>query len=247
MTIVIPEEYHIKAALQKQRVHCISNQNALRQDIRALRIGILNIMPAAESYEFSLLFPLGRSIIQIVPVWLKLKNHAYRSSSREHLDNHYLYFEEAVRHKHLDGLILTGAPVESIPFAEVNYWEELTAIIKYARQHVASTLGICWGGLALARYMGLEKENYREKLFGIFKTKNINRRHRITGEHDDYFWCPQSRHAGIADQVLEKQQEQGKLNLLAYAEEAGYTILESADKRFLMHLGHPEYDANRLV
>ena len=245
--IVLPQNYHIKQTLENANILCIDQDQAVKEDIRALRIGILNIMPKAETYEFSLLNPLGQSVIQIEPVWIRLKTHAYQSSDHEHLDSLYVSFKEAINDKHLDGLLLTGAPVEEMPFEEVNYWDEMTRILKYAKNNIASTFGICWGGLALARFLGIEKEHYDQKLFGVFETKNTNIHHRITGNMDDIFWCPQSRHSGISDEVLELERDKGNINLLAYSEEAGYTIFESMDSRFLMHLGHPEYEPQRLV
>ena len=247
MTIIIPDKYHIKAALEKQRIQCISDAAASRKDIRPLRIGVLNIMPKAQEYEYNLLIPLGRSIIQIEPIWIKLESHGYKSSSADHLKHFYVSFKDAIKEKHLDGLIVTGAPVEEIPFEEVNYWDEVMNILDYAKENIASTMGLCWGGLALAKYIGIEKTSYREKLFGVFRTKNLDQNHPITGDLDDYFWTPQSRHAGIEDKVIEKAQKDGLVNLLAYSEDTGYTMFESSDHKFLAHLGHPEYRTNRLV
>jgi len=247
MTVVVPEDYHAKEALQKRNISCITREQALKQDIRALRIGILNIMPQAETYEYNLLFPLGRTLIQIEPVWIRLNTHLYKSTSHSHLDNLYVSMEKATEEKHLDGLIITGAPVEEIAFEEVSYWKEITEIMSFARDNIASTLGICWGGLALAKYIGIEKMRYEKKLFGIYEIKNIARDHEVTGELDDVFLCPQSRHSGIHDDVLEKEQEKGNINLLAHAPETGYVIFESSDKNFIMHLGHPEYNSQRLI
>ena len=247
MTIVLPEDYHAKKALEERRISCITKEEALHQDIRALRIGLLNIMPQAENYEFELLFPMGRSIIQINPVWIRLKTHKYNSTRKEHLDKLYVTFEEAVAERHLDGLIVTGAPVEEMPFEKVTYWQEIEDIMSYARSNIASTLGLCWGGLALTKFMGIEKEPYREKMFGVFETKNMNRNHRIIGEMDDIFWCPVSSHSGISDKVLENERDKGNINLLAYSEDAGYIIFESTDGRFLVYLGHPEYNTERLI
>ncbi len=247
MTIVLPKDYHAKTALEKSRVICISTEEALREDIRALRIGILNIMPKAESYEFSLLHPLGRSVMQIEPVWIKLKTHKYQSSDQDHLDKMYVPFEEAVSREPLDGLIVTGAPVEEIPFEEVVYWEEIKRILKYARHNIASTLGFCWGGFALAKYLDIDKMVVPKKIFGVFEAANLNREHPVTGEMDDVFWCPQSRHAGIPDEMLEMERDKGNIHLLAHAKGAGYLIFESSDQRFLIHLGHPEYEPMRLV
>ena len=247
MTIVLQKDYHAKSALEQRRVLCVSHEQALKEDIRALRIGILNIMPQAEKYEISLLHPMGRSIMQIEPVWIKLHLHSYNSSNKEHLDHLYIPFEEAIDQKILDGLVVTGAPVEEIPFEDVIYWPELKRIFKYARNNIACTLGMCWGGLALAKFMGIPNVVYDKKLFGVFKTRNLDSNHRVTGDMDDVFWCPQSRHAGIQDKVLEQERDKGNINLLAHAPEGGYSIFESSDHRFLMHLGHPEYDPQRLI
>jgi len=245
--IVVPKDYHIKNDLENANIQCITHAEAIKEDIRALRIGILNIMPQAESYEYSLLQPLGQSIIQIEPVWIRLKTHTYSSSDKKHMDSLYITFEKAIEKAYLDGLLLTGAPVEEIPFEEVTYWDEIMRILKYARHNIASTLGICWGGLALAKYLGIEKELSPKKIFGAFETKNLNRKHRITGNMDDVFYCPQSRHSGISDKVMEAERDKGTINLLAHAGQAGYIIFESSDQRFLMHLGHPEYEPERLV
>jgi homoserine O-succinyltransferase/O-acetyltransferase len=247
MTIVVPRDYHGISALESRQVQCVTSDDALREDIRALRIGILNIMPKAQTYEFSLLQPLGRSVMQIEPIWIRLRTHVYNSSDQTHLDKLYVPFEEAVSRARLDGLIVTGAPVEEIPFDEVSYWEEIKRILKYARKNVTSTLGICWGGLALAKYLGIDKVAYEKKVFGVYKTVNLNRDHHITGEMDDWFWCPQSRHSGIDDAILEHERDVGNINLLAHADGAGYVIFESADAKFLIHLGHPEYEPVRLV
>lgn len=247
MTVILPDDYHARTALVDNRVVCISHEEALRQDIRPLRIGILNVMPKAETYEYTLLHPLGRSIIQVEPLWLRLEQHRYSSSNRQHIEALYMTFEQAIGKAPLDGLILTGAPVEELEFEEVFYWAELKQILQYAREHIVSTLGICWGGLALAKLCGVDKTMLPSKLFGVFPNRNLVRDHRITGDTDDVFWCPQSRHSGILDQDLERAQEQGKVTLLSHSPEAGYSIFESRDQRYLMHLGHPEYEPERLV
>jgi homoserine O-succinyltransferase len=247
MTIVLHKDYQIKKDLEKNRILCKTQDQALKEDIRALRIGVLNIMPQAETYEYSLLYPLGRSVLQIEPVWIRLNTHQYSSTDRLHLENFYVPFETAVKSQRLDGLIVTGAPVEDVEFEEIRYWEELNRILRYARNNVASTLGICWGGLALAKFLGLEKMMYPRKIFGVFETMNLDRSHRITGDMDDIFWCAQSRHAGVADEALERERDRGNIKLLAHAKEGGYVIFESADQRFLIHLGHAEYEPDRLI
>lgn len=247
MPIILPDDYHARAALQKRGVECLTKEAASHQDIPALRIGILNIMPKAETYEFNLLFPLGRSLLQIIPVWIRLESHQYKSTSKEHLDAFYITFNKAVEDGPLDGLIVTGAPVEEIEFEEVTYWKEILGILEYAQSNIASTLGLCWGGLALAKYYGIDKVRYAKKMFGVFRTRNLVENHPITGGLDDEFWCPQSRFAGITDAVLEQEQKEGRFTLLAYARETGYTIFETLDHKFVMHLGHPEYNSGRIT
>ena len=247
MTIVVDGKHPVRVALQRNGVDCISAQDARRQDIRPLRIGILNIMPDAEKYEFNLLFPLGRSILQIVPVWIRLQSHTYTHADKKHLDRYYVSYDQAVQQGALDGLIVTGAPVEERPFEDVHYWEEIRGILSRVQREVCSTLGICWGGLALARFIGIEKVNLKRKLFGLYETRNLKAGHPITGGLDDCYWSPQSRHAGIPDPVLESAARRRKVRLLAHSGDAGYTIFETPDHRFVMHLGHHEYNAKRLV
>lgn len=246
MTIIIPHSYHALQALQKNRVTCIEATKAVHQDIRPLRIGILNIMPRAQDYEFNILHPLGLSIIQVIPVWIRLKGHQYKSSDREYIDDVYVTYEEAMQ-EGLDGLIVTGAPVELIRFEDVKYWDEISEILMHAKDNCTSTLGLCWGGLCLAYLVGIDKFAYDKKLFGVFELKNLVRYHIFTGEIDEVFNSPQSRHAGIEDSLMLKAEQEGKVVLLAYGEEAGYSIFETPDHRFVMHLGHPEYNKARLV
>ncbi|MFH0874961.1 MAG: homoserine O-succinyltransferase [archaeon] len=246
MTIILPNNYPGKRELEKRRIVCIDEKTAIREDMRPLKIGIINLMPRADSYEFNLLYPLGRSLIQIEPVWIRLRNHVYGSTDKDYLDSNYRYFNDVVNSK-LDGLIISPAPVEDLAFEDVTYWHELEEIMVFAKKNIISTLGLCWGGLALAKHLGVEKQMFKKKLFGVFKIINIAKSHIITGEMDDHFFCPQSRHAGISNKNMQQMNKAGKINLLAYSKEAGYTIFESSDRKFLMHLGHPEYHTTRLI
>ena len=247
MTIILPGDYHAREALVAGRVVCIEPELAQTQDIRPLRIGVLNVMPMAETYEEELLHPLGRSIIQIEPVWIRLESHSYKSSNTAHLDELYVTYDQATKHAELDGMIITGAPVEELAFEDVRYWTELSEILKHARQRCPSTLGICWGGMALAYLLGCEKVMLERKLFGVFQLRNLARKHRITGDTDDLFWCPQSRHASVSDAQLEEAERHGSVTLLAHSDVVGYSIFESNDQRYIAHLGHPEYEPHRLV
>jgi homoserine O-succinyltransferase len=247
MTVILSQNYHGRNTLDRIRVPWKTREDALREDIRALRIGILNIMPQADTYEFNLLQPMGYSVIQVEPVWIRLKMHAYTSTSHEHLKSLYVSFKESVKDARLDGLIITGAPVEEIPFEQISYWNEILRILKYARNNITCTLGICWGALAMAKSLGIDKQIYENKVFGVFPTRNLDVTHGITGGMGDVFWCPQSRHSGLKNEDVEHAAHTGVVKPLASSEPGGYVILESTDRRFLMHLGHPEYRSGRLV
>ena len=247
MALILPRGYHKISAVERNHISWIEPSLAERQDIRPLRIGILNIMPLGKQYEFNLLHPLGLSPLQIEPIWIRLHSHSYKTWDLSHLNNLYVTWEEAMSPMPLDGLIITGAPVEHLPYEKVNYWLELVDLIEEARQSCASTLGLCWAGFALAYLAGVDKEVFPEKLFGVFPMKSLIPAHPIMGTQDDTFYCPQSRHAGLPDRAMEEAQTQGRLKLLAYGDKVGYTLFETFDQKQLMHLGHPEYNVSRII
>ncbi len=224
------------------------NVDQARTDgIPVLRVGVLNVMPKAESYEPYLLRPLAHYELVIEPVWIRLESHSYSSSNPTHIERHYRSFEQALAQGPLSGLILTGAPVEELSFEAVHYWPELSTILEFARHQFKGTLGLCWGGLALAKMLGLEKVLFPRKLFGVFQNRSLSSLHPVTGNFDDAFFCAHSRHSGISDATLEEASDRGLVNLLSHGPETGYSLFESADQRYLMHLGHPEYEPSRLV
>lgn len=247
MALILPRSYHKIPAVERNHISWIEPELAERQDIRPLRIGILNIMPLGKQYEFNLLHPLGLSPLQIEPIWIRLRSHEYRTWDIAHLDSLYVDWEEAMSPDPLDGLIITGAPVEHLPFEKVKYWPELLELIEEARIRCASTLGLCWAGFALAYLAGVDKECFSKKLFGVFPMRSLVPGHSLMGTQDDSFLCPQSRYAGLPDAAMEAAQNEGRLRLLAHGEKVGYTIFETTDQRQLMHLGHPEYNAGRLL
>ena len=247
MTLIVRSDYHAVPILERNGIRWIPPAQAKRQDIRPLRIGILNIMPLGEKYEFNILHPLGLSVLQLEPIWIRLESHNYKSWEPKHVDDIYVTYEEAMRDQPLDGLILTGAPVETIEYEDVYYWEEIKTILSDARKNIPSTLGLCWAGFVMAYLEGVKKINYDHKLFGVFELKNLAPDHPIIGELDDVFFCPQSRQAGMPDEAMEEASESGRLKLLAYGPEAGYSIFSTTDERFIAHTGHPEYNATRLA
>ena len=247
MTLIVRSDYHAVPILERNGIRWIPPAQAKRQDIRPLRIGILNIMPLGEKYEFNILHPLGLSVLQLEPVWIRLESHSYKSWEPKHIDDIYVTYKEAMSDQPLDGLILTGAPVETVDFEDVYYWEEIKTILSDARKNIPSTLGLCWAGFVMAYLEGVKKINYDHKLFGVFELKNLAPDHPIMGELDDVFFCPQSRQAGMPDEAMEEASESGRLKLLAYGPEAGYSIFSTTDERFIAHTGHPEYNATRLA
>ena len=247
MTLIIRSDYHAVPLIEQNGIKWISLDQSKTQDIRPLRIGILNIMPLGEQYELNLLNPLGLSILQIEPIWIKLQSHAYKTWPEGHLDQLYSTYEDATRHSPLDGLIVTGAPVEHLDFEDVRYWDEITELTDHARKTCPSTLGLCWGAMALAYMAGVPKMIFDEKLFGVFELENLATSHPIMGALDDKFVCPQSRIAGASNADMEAAQTRGDLNLLAFGKESGYTIFETPDQKQIMHLGHPEYNSGRLA
>ncbi len=209
--------------------------------MRPLRVGIINIMPRLEAYEPLLVDPFARVGRPVETVLIRLATHGYQSSDRAHLDRHYVTFDKAGP---LDGLVISGAPVEEMPFSDVHYWPELVKIMADARANIPSTLGLCWGGLALAATLKIPKLLYPQKLFGVYTHRVLTESPLVSG---DSFKCAHSRHAGIADWELQAAEADGRVRLLGHSIDAGYTLFETPDHKFVMHLGHPEYVADRLV
>lgn len=251
MTVILPVDHRSRQILQENGISCVTSDQAEKQDIRPLRIGILNIMPNIEGYEFNLLLPLGRTLIQIEPVWIRLSrdSHTTDCDKLAYLNRNYVTYEEANKDKKLDGLIITGAAVGRIPFEDVRYWDEISEIFDHARHNLVSTLGICWGGIAMAYHLDhdLKRSFFPQKLFGVYRGTNLVRHHPITGDLDDEFDCPQSRYSKIDSDLLLQKEKEGLLRLLAHNSEAGHFIFETPDHRFVMHLGHPEYNRQRII
>lgn len=208
-----------------------------------LRIGIVNIMPKMEAYEPLLLGPLSRVSLPVEPVFIRLGTHAYNSSDHGHLERFYRPFDAKSA---LDGLIVTGAPVEELEYTDVHYWPELTQLLDHARSTITSTLGLCWGGMALGGLLGIKKTLLPRKLFGVFSNRRLVGEHPLLGTQAPVFPCAHSRHSGIDDAELLRAAAAGHVRLLSHSPETGYSMFETPDHRFVMHLGHPEYVADRI-
>jgi len=239
MPIRIPDNLPAGEILNSENIFVMSEDRAYHQDIRPLRIVILNIMPTKITTETQLLRLLGNTPLQIETVFLYPASHMPKNTSEEHLTAFYKTFDE-IRGEHFDGLIITGAPVEQMPFEQVNYWEELTQIMDWSLTNVYSTLHICWGAQAGMYYhYGIQKFNIAYKMFGVFAhTKNKENVKLLRG-FDDIFYVPHSRHTEVRREDIVKIDE---LEILSESEESGVYLVASKDGRHIFATGHAEYD-----
>lgn len=242
MPIKIPEHLPAMEILSQENIFVMGEERAFHQDIRPLKIVILNLMPRKETTEIQLLRLLGNSPLQVDIVLLHIETHLSKNTAQEHMDSFYKSFSD-IKGQKFDGMIITGAPVEHLEFEKITYWEELQAIMNWTRTHVTSTFHICWGAQAgLYHHYGIPKYPLNEKMFGIFQ-HNVNK----SGLHgmqllrgfDDEFHVPHSRHTEIKRGDLEKHPE---LEVLSESDEAGIYIVVSKDGRQVFVTGHSEYD-----
>ena len=240
MPIKIPDDLPAKEILTKENIFVMCEKRAYQQDIRPLKIAILNLMPDKIATETQLLRLLGNTPLQVDIVLLHPKTHKSKNTSGEHLFKFYNTFDE-IRHEKFDGLIITGAPIEHLDFTEVTYWDELKDIMDWSKKNVYSTFHICWGAQAgLYHHYGIPKYPLGAKMFGIFPHKICKKHIRLLWGFDDEFYVPQSRHTEVRREDIEKVPE---LDILAESEEAGIYMVASKDGRQIFVTGHSEYDA----
>lgn len=242
MPIKIPENLPALEILHQENIFVMGEERAFHQDIRPLRIVILNLMPIKETTETQLLRLLGNSPLQVEIILLRIDTHISKNTAQEHLDSFYKSFND-IKNQKFDGMIITGAPVEHLDFQEVTYWEEFTNILNWTKTHVTSTLHICWAAQAgLYHHYAVPKYPLSEKMFGIFK-HNVNKSSlngmQLLRGFDDEFYVPHSRHTEIKRSDLEKHPE---LEILSESDEAGLYIVVSKDGRQVFVTGHSEYD-----
>ena len=244
MPIKIPHSLPARAILQSENVFVIDDERALHQDIRTLRVAILNLMPTKIATETQLLRLLGNTPLQVEVVLLRTASHDAKNTDADHLLNHYQTFNE-IREQHFDGLIITGAPVELLEFEDVDYWKELTHILDWADNKVQSTLHLCWGAQAgLYHRHGVPKYRLSRKIFGIFEHRTLLAEHPLLRGFDETFFAPHSRHTEIRIEDLLKVND---LRILARSDAAGIHIVGSKDNRHIYVTGHPEYDPLTLL
>ncbi len=239
MPVNIPETLPARETLSNENIFVMGENRATHQDIRPLKLAILNLMPTKISTETQLLRLLGNSALQVDITLLHMETHELKNTSAEHLLEHYDSFED-VKHEKFDGLIITGAPVEQLPFEAVDYWEELKKVMDWSEVNVYSSLHICWAAQAgLYHRHGVPKYPLPEKMFGVFPHRIKVQHERLLRGFDDEFFAPHSRHTEIRREDILTVSE---LDLLAESKEAGVYIVASRDRRHFYVTGHSEYD-----
>ncbi len=239
MPVRIPSTLPARATLERENVFVMGEERAARQDIRPMRVAILNLMPTKIATETQLLRLLGNTALQVDVTLLHTATHESRNVAADHLLEHYTTFEQ-VRHEKFDGLVITGAPVEQMPFEEVDYWPEVAAIIDWASEAVSSTLNICWGAqAALYHRYGIPKHPLPRKMFGVFEHRTLAPTDRLLRGFDDVFLAPHSRHTEVRRTDIERV---GEVSILAESDDAGVYLAGSRDGRHVFVTGHSEYD-----
>ena len=244
MPIKIPNNLPAVNILAKENIFVMNETRALSQDIRPLKFVIVNLMPTKIETETQLLRLLSNTPLQMEITLLKMNSYISRNISEEHMKNFYKTFDD-IKNERFDGLIITGAPVETIEFEKVDYWKELTEILKWSNKHVFSTLYICWGAQAgLYYHYGIKKYPLKEKLFGIYPLELNDSNIALFRGFDEIFYIPQSRHTEAKEEDINKIEE---LEILAKSPEAGVSIVRTKDKRKIFVTGHMEYDRMTLA
>ena len=244
MPITIPNGLPAKDILSAENIFFMDESRALTQDIRPLKILILNLMPKKIETETQLLRMIGNTPIQLEVELMQTATYTSKNTSQEHLIQFYKTFDE-IKHRRFDGMIITGAPVEQMYFTQVDYWPELCAIMEWTKTNVFSTFHICWGAQAgLYYHHGIDKHPLAEKMFGIFPHKLADPAHSLLYGFDDVFYAPHSRHTEIREQDIAACKD---LQLLSTSPQAGVYIVADADNKNFFVTGHSEYDRETLA
>ena len=243
MPIAIPNDLPAAEILQNENIFVMKQTRAETQQIRPLEIVLLNLMPTKIVTETQLSRMLGNTPLQVHLELMMLSSHKPKNTPEEHLLAYYKTFDD-LKDKKFDGMVITGAPVENMPFEQVSYWKELTQIMEWSKNHVHSTFHICWGAQAgLYYHYGIRKKQLPEKLFGVFPHKADYKRAILLRGFDDEFWVPHSRHTTIDRADIEAVPG---LKILASSEEAGVYIIMNKEGRQIFVTGHSEYDPDTL-
>lgn len=243
MPIKVQGDLPAKAVIEKENIFIMDETRAIKQDIRPLKIAIVNLMPVKHETEIQLLRALSNTPLQVDVTFVCMASHVSKNTPASHLNQFYKKYDE-IKNEKFDGMIITGAPVEQMPFEEVTYWDELKEMMEWSKANVTSTLHICWGAQAgLYYHYGIKKMSLDEKLFGIFEHKVLHRKIPLVRGFDDVFLAPHSRHTKLDDEAIRNNSE---LTIVAESDTAGAFIIMANEGKQIFITGHPEYDRNTL-
>ena len=244
MPIKIPDLLPARSVLEGENIFVMTEHRAIHQDIRPLSVLILNLMPTKIVTETQILRKLSNTPLQVTVELLRTSSYQSQHTDEDHLSSFYTTFDR-VKDRNFDGMIITGAPVENLNFQEVDYWDELCAIMAWTRSHVHSTLHICWGAQAgLYFHYGIEKRSLPQKLFGVFDHRVLKPNSPLFRGFDDVFQAPHSRYIEVYESDIRADPE---LELLSVSGDAGVFAVKSRDSRQFFITGHPEYDPDTLA
>ncbi|MBQ3052504.1 MAG: homoserine O-succinyltransferase [Clostridia bacterium] len=244
MPIKIPNDLPAVKTLNDENIFVMTETRAITQDIRPLKILMLNLMPKKIETETQISRLLGNSPLQVDLEFIHTKSHISKNTSAEHLFTFYKTFDE-VKDRTFDGMIITGAPVENMPFEEVEYWEELCEIMEWTKTHVHSTFHICWGAQAgLYYHFGIDKKPLSKKMFGVFPHRVDYKNSILFRGFDDEFMVPHSRHTTVLEEDIKKVKG---LKILASSKEAGVYAVSTKNGKQIFITGHSEYDGETLA
>lgn len=243
MPIKIPTKLPAFSVLSNENIFVMAEQRAIQQDIRPLKIIILNLMPDKITSENQLLRLISNTPLQVDITLLHPITHQSKNTSASHLEHFYQEFDE-VKHQKFDGMIITGAPVETIPYEDVDYWDEIKKIFAWSKKNVFSTLHICWGALAgLYYHFGIQKHVVPKKIFGVFPHTLSQDNVKLFKGFDDVFYVPHSRHSTVLHEDIASIED---LDILSESDDSGVYVSASKNGRQIFVLGHPEYDRDSL-
>lgn len=243
MPIVIPKEIPAYDVLTRENIFVMGESRAMEQDIRPIEIAIVNLMPTKIETETQLMRMLGNSPLQINVTLVRTASYNAHNIAKSHMDRFYVTFDE-IKGKSFDGMIVTGAPVETMEFYDVKYWEELCRIMDFASRNVTSSVFICWGAMAaLNYYFGIGKRDLDKKLFGVFGNRTVLKNEPLLRGLNDVFNVPHSRYTEVDERAL---REDGRLVVLAEGEDCGISVAKCIDNKRFFFFGHSEYDRDTL-
>ena len=239
MPIRVQNDLPVKEILERENIFVMDEKRVTSQDIRPLKVGLLNLMPLKEDTELQILRSLSNTPLQVDVIFVNVSSHESKNTSTSHINKFYVPFKD-IKKQRFDGFIITGAPVEQMPFEEVDYWEELKEIMEWTKTHVTSTVHLCWGAQAALYYhFGINKVQMDAKVFGVFEHRVQNRKTPLVRGFDDVFFAPHSRHTTVPTELIKAEE---RITVLAESDEAGVFLAMADEGKQIFVMGHPEYD-----